>query len=183
MTKKGNIYSMTSYWTVEEVKRSSVVLTDIRGNKAEASFDALKEAFVSGDDFSSEEKITKTDLNNLIIATKNTAMTINYNKIGQNKTDKAFKVEKEAKVLEIKNARVSDVDRLLNDLIENPITRTIPGENRTIRGYHQGVMNSNGYLEFIDMESTDKTGLYVPKQVNIREIQYAILNNVKYTIK
>ena len=186
--KKGNIYSLTSYFTVEEVKSNGVVVlvNSDKTQKVEASQRALNEAFVSGDNFSREEKLSKTEINKLILDSPRTVMTINFDKIDTKKSGKKFKEEKEALIADIKskivNSKITLDDALLH-LANNPVQEIIPGENRTIRGYHFGELDANGRLQFIDMEQVDNNGQFVAKQVTTANVKYIILNNIKYIVK
>lgn len=186
--KKGNIYSLTSYFTVEEVKSNGnvVLVNSNKTQKVEASQRALNEAFVSGDSFSKEEKLSKTEINKLILDSPRTVMTVNFDKIDTRKTNKKFNEEKIALIADIKskivNSKITLDDALLH-LANNPVQEIIPGENRTIRGYHFGELDVNGRLQFIDMEQVDSNGQFVAKQVTTANVKYIILNNIKYIVK
>ena len=136
--KKGNIYSITSYWTiVEEADRNGVIiLEDVNGKQAKANEIALKEAFISGDSYSKEEKVTKTELNDLILKTVNTVITINFDKKDTPKTKKDYLAELDSRAESLKNEFLSKGVTALKEALANPVLDYTPGENRTIRGYH-----------------------------------------------
>lgn len=186
--KKGNIYSLTSYFTVEEIDSKGLItlVNSDKSQKVSASKEALEKAFVSGDEFTKEEKLSKTEINKLILDSPRTVMTINFDKIDSKKTSKKFKEEKEALVADIKSKVINSkmtIDDALLHLANNPVQEIIPGENRTIRGYHFGELDSNGRLQFMDMEAVDNTGKFVAKQVTTANVKFAIINGVKYIVK
>jgi hypothetical protein len=183
--KKGNIYSLTSYWTVKDVQvGGKIVLEDANGREAVANENALNEAFVSGDNFKTEEKINKTDLQPIILKNKNTAMTINFNKKLESKSKKQYEQDLLDQAELIKNKILTEGLNKVVEILRNPITDTKPIENRTMRGYHNSDnLNSNGLLDFIDMEAKDSSNKFILKQANISEIKWAIINDVKYTVK
>ncbi len=174
----GEILSETNYFIVEKIVGKEVQLKV--GDKSVV----LNEGYVnnylnSAEQFEKEEKKTKTELAELFINSPRIAMTVAFYKQDTSKTKKAFDAEKLAKIEEIRNARVSNVEKLLNDLIENPITKTIPGELRIMKGRHYGVIDDLGRVQFTDMEVT--TGSQ-ERQVDTRSITYLIINNVKYNL-
>lgn len=104
----------------------------------------------------------------------------------ENKTKKAYNQEIADAVKKVQEAKVSEVEGILKDLIENPITKTIPGETRIMRGKHYGSVNDLGRLSFIDMEVTPdpkRTDDSRIRQVDPRTLQYVIVNKVKYILK
>ena len=50
----------------------------------------------------------------------------------------------------VQNAKVSEVEGLLRNLIENPVSKIIPGELRVMKGRHYGGMNDLGRIDFIN---------------------------------
>ena len=186
--EKGNIYSLTSYFTLEEIntRGNAILVNSDKSQKVEASKEALEKAFVSGDNFTKEEKLSKTEINELIINSPRTVMTINFDKIDSKKSAKKFKEEKDALKVDI-NGKVINSKMTISDaldyLINNPVQEIIPGENRTIKGYHFGDIDNNGRLPFMDMEAVDKDGKFISKQVTTSNLKWAIINGVKYIVK
>lgn len=178
--KKGSILSETSFFTVREVKvNGTVVVTDEHKNEITIGSPYVEKVLVSADYFETEETKTMTELADLFINSARIAMTVAFYKKDKAKGVRVYKAEKQAKIDEIQNARVSEVPNLLNDLIENPISKVIPGEFRVMKGRHYGNMNDLGRIEFKDMEDTSS----IVKQVDPRTIQYLIVNGVKYNLK
>lgn len=192
MSKKvvvGTILSESSFFTVTEVKSNGDVLVkDDMGNTGIHINKKYLESIIDvADSFEKEEKLTKTDLGELFIKSSKIAMTVAFFKKDEVKTKKVFEAEKAAKISEIENAKVSDVARLLNDLMENPLTKVIPGELRVMKGRHYGKVElSTGRVNFLDMElERDRTKSEDNRfrQVDPRTIQYIIVDGVKYSLK
>ena len=135
-------YSETQFYT--EIKRTGgkVQLQNQNGENIiveESYLDLLN----STDRFDKTEKATMTELSGIIRESPNRAMSICYQKVDKPKTKKAFKEEKESKIKEIQSAKVSEVETLLSNLIDNPILDYIPGEMRLIKGYNPGGIGDN----------------------------------------
>jgi len=139
----------------------------------------------SADSFDTTKELSKTQLADLLLNNPRTAMTVAFVKTATEKSAKAFKEEKAAAIARVQAARTSDVEKLLSDLIDNPITRTIPGELRVMKGRHNGTQDELGRVQFIDMEQSKGSGAHDARmrQVDPRSIQYLIVDNVKYTLK
>jgi len=178
--QKGNFLSETSYYLVKEVKYNGDIVVNILGTTQEATLsknyvDALVK---SARDYSTETIVNQTELIQIVLNNPRTAMSIYFKKADKDKIKKAYESEKSTKIQQISNAKVTDIPKLLEDLIENPITKIIPGELRLIVGYHENNQDERGYLQFFDAEKDN-----VFKAINTRTFIYAIINNTKYIIK
>jgi len=178
--KKGSILSETSFYRVKEVNSSGIVVLDDSNNEITIGKEYVEKILNSADIFETEEKKNMTELADILINNPRVAMTVAFYKKDTEKTQKAYKAEKEAKILEITKAGIRDVARLLDDLIENPLSKTIPGELRIMKGRHYGNMNDLGRIFFVDMEDQNSS---VQKQIDTRTIEYIIVNKIKYTLK
>lgn len=185
--KAGDIFSETQFYVVKEVKSGTVVVTNELGEDIGLNENYVKDLLNSADDFNKEETKNMTELADIFVNSRGIAMTVAFYKKDTNKTVKAYKAEKEAKIEEITNAKVSEVTTLLNDLIENPISKVIAGDLRVMKGRHYGGMDDLGRIHFVDMElprGTDaKGGDTRMRQVDPRTITYVIVDNVKYNLK
>lgn len=180
---KGSILSETSFFTVEEVKKNSIVVKDDHGNNIEIGKEYVETVLASADQYEFEESKTITELAELFINSPRIAITVCFRKKDTEKTKKAFNQEKQTKIDQIRNAKVSEVEGLLSDLIENPITKIIPGELRVMKGRHYGAIDDMGRIQFVDMELplTDPSSRL--RQVDPRTIRYLIVGGVKYNLK
>lgn len=185
--KKGAILSETSFYKVIGHERNgNVKLQDDLGNDLTISPSYVENILSSADHFNSSEKLTMTQLAELFINSPRVAMTVAYFKQDKKKLVRDFKAEKAAKIKEIQEASLSTASSLLEDLIENPISRVIPGELRVMKGRHYGNVDDFGRISFTDMEKEkgDKPEHDARlRQVDPRTIQYIIVGGTKFEIK
>jgi hypothetical protein len=182
----GSILSESSFYVVKECKGDKTIVTDDLGHEITLSNRYVEEICTCADTWTSEEPKTMTELAEIFLGSPRIAMTVCYITKSSEKTKKDYELEKATKIDEILNAPFSKTQQLVEDLIENPLTRTIPGKNRVMKGRHYGHMDDLGRIHFIDMEITkDPTKDYDTRsrQVDPRTILYLIVNKVKYTLK
>jgi len=175
--KVGAILSETSYYVVTKVEKEGIEAAS-HGQTVGLGKAYVEQILSSADQYLTEESMSQTDIINIILANPRTACSIYFKKQDEKKKVGDFKAEKAAKIAQIQNAKVSEVEKLLSDLIDNPIVPTIPGAMRLIKGYHNGTQDERGRIQFIDME--DKA---IIKGVDGRTVEFAIVNNVKYIKK
>lgn len=183
--KKGSVLSETSFYTVDQVNSDHVVVKTDDGQAVKISKEYVEQILDSADSFEKEEKKTMTELAELFIGSPRIAMTVAFVKKETVKTKKVFDAEKKARIDEIQSAKVSDVPGLLERLIETPISRTIPGEVRVMKGRHYGSIDELGRIQFVDMEKEKGSTAADARlrQVDPRTIQYLVISGVKYTLK
>jgi len=179
----GEVLSEASFFTVDRIKTDfgEAILTDAHGNSVTLSRKYLEQILGSANQYVAEEKISQTDIITKLMENPRTACSIYFRKKDDKKLVKDFKAEKAAKIKEVQNASLSKAEDLLHNLIDNPISKVIPGEMRLIKGYHLGTRDDRGRINFVDMEVKDPTRRF--KGVDTRTIAYAIINNVKYIKK
>lgn len=183
----GSILSELSFFVVKEVTKDAVIVSDEHGNdNIKISNGYVDSVLQDSSYFESSEEKTMTDLADLFIASSRIAMTVAFYKKDVKKTKKVYDAEVKAAIEKVQNAKVSEVEGLLKSLIENPISQTIPGELRIMKGRHYGSIDELGRIQFVDMEQVkDPSKDYDTRlrQVDPRTIQYVIVNKVKYTLK
>lgn len=186
VVEPGSILSETSFYVVKEVQQGKVVVEDDFGHEITLGKPYVEQITISADHFESEEKKSMTELAEIFVSSPRIAMTVAYITKEKEKLKRDYDAEKLAKIKEIKEAPMGKVEGLLSDLIENPLTRSIPGKLRVMKGRHYGIMDELGRIHFIDMEiKRDVTKDYDTRsrQVDPRTIQYIIVNKVKYVLK
>lgn len=183
----GSILSETSFYVVKAFEAGDkVVVTDDFGHEIRLGKRYVEEICVSADNFTSEEKKSMTELAEIFINSPRVACTVCYITKPTEKLKKDWEAEKAAKIAEIQNASLSSAPKLLSELIDNPITKTIPGHERVMKGRHYGHVDDLGRVHFIDMElKKDPSKDYDTRsrQVDPRTIQWLIVNKVKYSLK
>jgi hypothetical protein len=186
--KIGSILSETSFFKVEGFQpNGNVIVSDDRGNKGlEIGLKYVDNVLEVADYYTSEEQKSMTELAEFFISSSRIAMTVCFTKKAKPKTKKVLDAEKAAKVAQFERANLREIEALVNDLIENPITKEIPGELRVMKGRHYGNVDELGRVHFIDMEITKDEGKDYDnrmRQVDPRTIQYLIVGGVKYILK
>lgn len=171
--------SETNFFVVEKIVGKEVQLKTSSGKSIVVNEGYVNNFLQSADQFDKEEKRTKTELAEILINSPRIAITVAFFKQSTEKTKKVFETEKQNKIDEISNAKVADIPRLLSDLIENPITKTIPGELRIMKGRHYSQIDDLGRVKFTDMEVVSGSQ---ERQVDTRSLQYIIVNNTKYIL-
>ena len=182
----GSILSETSFYVVKSISGGKVIVHDDFGHEITLGERYVSEICSSADHWESEEKKSMTELAELFINSPRVAMTVSYITKSTEKTKKDYELEKATKIHEIMNASLSTTSALLSDLIENPITKSIPGKLRVMKGRHYGNVDDLGRVHFVDMEITkDSSKDYDTRtrQVDPRTIQEIIVNKVRYFLK
>ena len=184
----GTILSETSFYVVQSINPTNgmVDVKDDYGHEIGLSPKYAQEICVSADLWLTEEKKSMTELAELFISSPRIAMTVSYITKATEKTKKDYEHEKRAKIDQILNATLSTTPSLLEELIENPISKWTPGHLRVMKGRHYGHVDELGRIHFIDMElQRDPSKDYDTRsrQVDPRTIQWLIINKVKYTLK
>lgn len=186
--KKGSILSETSFYIVDSISGDYANVRVEGQNEGEIVSIAssyLNSLLDSADYVVSEEKKTMTELIEIIKENPRKAMTVTFFKQDVSKTQKAYKAEVESKISEFENATMGSLRDLVMSLIENPLSKTIPGEERVMKGRHHGFIDEKGRVHFIDMEITfdPKNPDSRLRQIDTRTIQSIIVNNIKYVLK
>lgn len=182
----GTILSETSFYVVKRLEPGKVIVNDDFGNEITIGQPYVEQLLVSADHYASEEKKTMTELAEIFKASARIAMTVAYITKDTPKTKKDYEAEKSSKIDQIQRASLSTAAGLLESLIDNPISKVIPGKLRIMKGRHYGNMDDLGRVHFIDMEiNRDTTKDYDTRsrQVDPRTIQYLVINKVKYILK
>lgn len=184
--KVGSILSESSFFTVKKVNPNDVTVVDDLGNELNISNSYVEAVLSSAELFESEEKKTMTELADILVNNPRVAMTVAFFKKDVAKTQKAYKAEVAAVIKTVQEATVSKVEALLTNLIENPISKVIPGELRIMKGRHYGNVDDLGRVHFVDMEQAkgDKPDSDARmRQIDPRTIQYIIVGGIKYSLK
>lgn len=184
--KKGSILSETSFFTVKEVVGNAINVIDDLGNELQIGLPYVEAVLQSADIFVKEDKKTMTELADILINNPRVAMTVAFFKKDVVKTQRAYKAEKEEAIKKVQEASLANAAKLLENLIDNPISKVIPGELRVMKGRHYGQMDDLGRVHFVDMEQVkgDKPESDARmRQIDPRTIQYIIVGGVKFTLK
>lgn len=108
-----------------------------------------------------------------------------FNKKGKELTKKALTAAK-TKQIEDALANISTGKITLEDAFkgvqENPIFPVEKGEERVLRGYKVQFSSTNGFYDVVDMDIEDDGKGANLRKVNINEINWLVVNGVKYLV-
>lgn len=186
LLKKGAILSEVSFFKVVSIESDGIRVVNDNGDQLGIGKEYAETILQSADIFNSEEKKNMTELADLLITSPRIAMTVAFYKKDIVKTKKVYTAEVDAAIKRVQEATVSKVEGLLKDLIENPISKSIPGDLRIMKGRHYGHVDDLGRLHFVDMEQDLVAGKDYDtriRQIDPRTIQYIVVAGVKYTLK
>ena len=108
-----------------------------------------------------------------------------FNKKGKELTKKAFNA---AKTKQIEDALTSissgkiTLEDAFKSIQENPIFPVEKGEERVLRGYKVQFTSTNGFYDVVDMDIEDDGKGANLRKVNINEINWLVVNGVKYNV-
>ena len=182
----GDIVTITQHYKViniDDSKHLPIYLKKIEGGPGDGintDLNTLKSVFKSGDNFKYQEEKTRTELIEILEGNKHSCMTVGFFKKDVEKSKAQYELEKRNLIDKIKSANIENLVVLVNDLMDNPPSKTIPGEYRIMRGYHYNTHDAHGRLQFIDADSKEENKM---KLVDPRSIDLVICDNTKYVLK
>ena len=186
MIKVGGIFSETQFYVVEQVNNGEVVVKDESGNSITITTEYVEKILNSADNFTEEKKVNQTELSEKFINSARTAMTVCFTKKDEPKSAKAIQKEKEEAIQKALNANVTDLPKILKDLVDNPIQNIIKGDVRVMLGRHYGCVDNMGRVSFIDMEIVKDSTKPVDTRLRLvdpRTLKYIIVEGIKYILK
>ena len=130
----------------------------------EWSIDAniLEQEFTFADQYECEEKISRTALIEIIVQAPRTAMTVQFNK--------------KPKHLDVAKALACGQGELTDRQWNAAVKKEVAGEERTMVGHHYGKFDEHQRLKF------NEAGVGM-RLVDLRTVNWAIINQVEYTVK
>lgn len=182
--KKGDVLALFQYSKVTSVRsdgKSAIVETE-DGNRLTYQGIIDKDYVLSADHCDTEEKKTKTELEEIFKNARRLPMTVTWYKQADPKRSAEIITThlyaNEGGSLMSKDAFTKKAKKLATDIIR--------GELRTARGYHDMSYGNGGRIRFVDMDKEhDSSKDYDTRviQVDPRTIQEIIVAEVKYTLK
>lgn len=108
-----------------------------------------------------------------------------FNKKGKELTKKAFNAAKEKQIQEalanISSGKVT-LEEAFKQIQETPIFPIEKGEERVLRGYKVQFSSANGFYDVIDMDIEDDGKNSNIRKVNINEINWLVIDGIKYVV-
>lgn len=112
-------------------------------------------------------------------------LSVCFNKKGKELTKKAFNAAKEKQIQEalanISSGKVT-LEEAFKQIQETPIFPVEKGEERVLRGYKVQFSSANGFYDVIDMDIEDDGKNSNLRKVNINEINWLVVDGVKYVV-
>lgn len=174
--KPGSVLSETQFYKVETVTPTNVVLVTDSNEKIQVSRGYAESLLDSADDFTSEEKVTRTELVEKFLASTRVAMTVNFNK----KVDEAAIRKSIIALYPNKGGKLiseADFTKQVKSIVK------LEGEERTMRGRHYGTQDPNGRVSFVDMDLPMGDPTARKRLVDPRTLNWMITGGVKYVVK
>lgn len=174
--KVGDVLSETQFYVVAKIKDDKVQLTTDSGEPVVLNEGYVNSLLNSADQFEKEEKVTRTELADILLNNPRVALTVNYNK-----QVKDVDVLKE--IVDVhQNTAPKDVEKQFKAAIK----KALNGEERTMIGRHYSSKDDFGRVHFIDMNAEhDRSKSYDTRQrlVDPRTLNWVVVNGTKYVAK
>lgn len=171
--QRGNKLSRVSYMTVLDNGGEHLTVQNEDGFTWVIGKDIIEKECLSGDQFTEEKKVTKTELVEIFGSVRDSVFTVCFNK--------------QPKAKDI-NEAINSINKgkiLTNKQIAAAVKSAYAGEERILTGYLINTETGFGRSTVIDLNIAKKEGDYDNRlrQVDHRSINWLINNGVKYTLK
>lgn len=174
--KVNDFCSETQYYEIVKVQGDTVTLKNDEGEGIEVNKNYAETFLSSASEFTSEEKLSRTELTEKFMTCTGVALTVNFNK----------KVEAKDVLTEIMNTHQNTAPKDVEKAFRATVKKALEGEERTMIGRHYGSVDVNGRIHFVDMQiARDKTKDYDNRNrlTDPRTLNWFICRGVKYTVK
>lgn len=176
--KPGEVLSEKAFYTVKKATRKKVSLITDSGKEVIMEREYVEQNLQSSAGYSSIKEATRTELAQIVLNNPGIAIGLSYNK-------KLKEDEIADQIIDLypnKGKMFSKAD------FEKSVraTLSITGEERTMYGRHNGHLNDQGRLSFIDMnEADDSSKSYDTRTrlVDTRTLNWVIVGGVMYKQK
>jgi hypothetical protein len=169
--KVGEKLSELQYYTVDKITGNEVDLKLENGQIATVDSKYAEACLISASQVETEVNINRTDAINLLTASANLAMTVNFN----TKVDPKEITAAKKKLTDLAEGKITMTKKEIVDLVDS-ITE---GKDRTMVGRHSGEFNEFGRLKFIDMQAGSGFNF---RQVDPRTVNWMIIKGIKYNV-
>lgn len=180
--KGGEYYSRLSFGKILSSNGRSITIQNEDGKSWTIDEDIVSLEFDIHGQYTSEEKVTRTEMVNILKVSTRIVFIVNYNK-------QAKPADVIAEISELYPNKGGDLksEKAFNKAVKERIDAFIKGDERTLIGWHQGREDDFGRLRVIDLqepkELTDNGYDKRFRLVDPRTLNWLIVNNIKYTIK
>lgn len=174
--KPGDVLSETAFYKVEKIVGDRVQLQVDNGESVILNQGYVDSLLTSADQFEKTEKVTRTEMSEILLSHPRTAVTVSFNK----------QVESASVVTEIQEAYSNTAPKDLPATLKKVVAKALVGEERLIVGRHYGGQDEYGRLPFVDMNiDRDFSKSYDNRlrKVDTRTLNWIIVDNTKYIVK
>lgn len=197
--KAGHLLSESSHYLVRRVEGTTLICKHIESGDEVAIGNAYALSYTnSADEYVDTIKVGKEDKKDGTPGIRtifeqihsSQVFTVCFTKQDKPKTLKAIKLEKETQIEKAiglidkakknKKSMAEAYKEALAFIQENPISDTIRGEERVLRGYKVQFDSRDGKYDCIDVDINDENNV---RKVNINTIKWIIFNNIKYVVE
>lgn len=173
---QGNVLSETAFYKVEKVVGDKVQLQMDNGESVVLDKGYVDSFLTSADQFEKTEKVTRTEMAEILLSHPRTAVSVSFNK----------QVESASVVTEIQEAYSNTAPKDLSAILKKVVAKALVGEERLIIGRHYGGQDEYGRLPFVDMgieKDFSKNYENRLRKVDTRTLNWIIVDNTKYIVK
>lgn len=167
--KEGEKLSETQYYKVIKIKGDKVQIKNGLGQDVVVDKNYVENCLISGEQFTEEKTLTKTELAKLFLENPNVVFTVSFNK----------QVKPEDVTKEIMGAYERSTVKTMETAVKKAVKAALNGQERILTGYHTGVQDDFGRVSAMDM-NIDKDPM---RLVDPRQLNYLIIKGVKYNVK
>ena len=170
--KVGDNLSEVQYYSVTKVLEDELELTNERGYPIIVAKDIVEEGMYSAQQYKKEQKVTRTELCELLEGAGDTVFTVNFHK----KIREEDILEAVLSSLKEQELTSPQAKKQLKAVVK----QALQGEERTLIGYLLETEPKMGRSQVIDLEAQ---GDHRTRLVDHRTINWIILKNIKYVQK
>jgi hypothetical protein len=174
--KVGEKLSETQYYSVVKIAGEKVQLKNEANQDIVVDKNYVEDCLISGNQFTEEQKMSKTDLAKMFLENPNVVFTVSFNK----------QVKETDVVKEIMDSYEGSTPKTIEAAIKKAVKRGLTGEERVLTGYHTGTQDDFGRVTSVDMNITKEAGKDYNTSLRLvdpRNLNYLILKGTKYTVK
>lgn len=173
---KSSVFSEFQVYTVEKINGDSLVLKNEQGEGIEVSKEYVEGCLVSGDQFTDEKSVNKTEAAQIFSSNPEVVFTVSFQK----------QVKEADVVKEIQEAYSTSTPKEIETKLKKAVKKALNGEERILTGFHRGKQDEFGRYQATDLAITkDASKSYDVRQrlIDPRTISWIIVKGVKYTVK
>ena len=182
----GHIFSETSYYKVTEVTPTHIQTTHLQtGKTVNLSVDYVANMLTSADQYEKVVKVSRGNkgdgspgIKTIFENIGSEVFTVSFKKRPEEISERAYHTALSTKLSDymnkINSAKASKksvtkvCEEVLKDALANPILKTLPGQDRILRGYK--------------LENTTNDGMYSVMDTDINEVRTVNVNSITWLI-